>query len=94
MITDLEKNNAGHECWSSSSKVGICVCENPEKKQKQNQNICVRNTLLPKLGLAIYDNKLCEDYHFSLNDLKAHSFVVFPVVVEVYSMVKAMLRYL
>ena len=24
--------------------------------------------------------------------LKAHSFVVFPVVVEVYSMVKAMLR--
>ena len=72
----------------------VFVCVKTQKKQKQNQNICVRNTLLPKLGLAIYNNKLREDYRFSLNDLKAHSFVVFPVVVEVYSMVNAMLRYL
>lgn len=32
----------------------------------------MRDTLLPKLGIAIYNNELCEDYHFSLDDLKAH----------------------
>lgn len=46
----------------------VCMCENPEEKQ----NIYVRDTLLPKLDLAIYNNKLREDYHFSLDDLKAH----------------------
>ena len=72
----------------------VFVCVKTQKNQKpKSKHLCGKYTTSKTWSCNLY-NKLCEDYQFSLNDLKAYSFVVCPAVVEAYSVVKAMLRYL
>lgn len=95
--TDLGKNVCP-ECWRCPSNEDyLCVRNHRKTKRKL---VCVGDKLLPKLGLAIYNNKLP---FMTINGVKTVTFlqmIWMPInllllfLSEVYSIVKVTLGYL